>query len=180
MLIVCGGVFIILILSGAFIIVPLDIALNVPICIANAIAFKTYKSQNEKLATTASLLLFISEAAWIALPVIFLVPVALLMLAIHRVKAAHDAPMRIVGSILAFVAVGLSIPFILTLFGVDTSGGFSFSIEGLVTEEMFATWPIFFIGRDVIPGILLLLGEGDGESASSGLSYSAYIDATSR
>ncbi len=180
MLISLGGAFVILILSGGFIIVPFDIALNVPICIANAIAFKTYKSQDEKLAATASLLLFITEAAWIALPVIFLVPVALVLLAIHRVKAAHDAPARIVGSILAFVAVGLSIPFIFTLFGVDLSGGFSFSLEGMVTETMFVTWPLFFVGRDVIPGILLLLGEGDGESVASEPSYSTYIDATSR
>jgi hypothetical protein len=180
MLISLGSAFIILILSGGFIFVPFDIALNVPICIANAIAFKTYKSQDEKLATTASLILFLTEAAWIAVPIIFFVPVALLLLAIHRVKTAHEAPARIAGSILAFVAVGLSIPFILTLFGIDVSGGgFSFSTEGLVTEAMFVTWPLFFIGRDVIPGILLLLGEGGGESVASGPSYSTYIDATS-
>jgi hypothetical protein len=179
MLIFLGGAFAILVLSHVIILVPLDIALNVPICIANGIAYKTYKNQGEKLAATASLLLLITEAAWIAVPIIFLVPVAVLLLAIHRVKTAHAAPARVAGSILAFVAVGLTIPFILALLGIDVSSASDYSTGGLFPESVMITWFLFFIGRDVIPGILLLLGEGDGESAASEPSYSTYIEATS-
>ncbi|MBN2151521.1 MAG: hypothetical protein JW839_08750 [Candidatus Lokiarchaeota archaeon] len=180
MLIAGGIAFVIFVLSGLFIIVPLDIILNSLICVGNAFAFKIYKDQEDKLASTASLLLFITEAAWIAFPVIFLVPVALLLLAIHRVKAAHDTPARIAGSILAFVAMGLSLPFLPFVIGLVFGEGFGLSAGAFMTGNIFVTWPMFFVGRDVIPGILLLLGEGGGGTAAREPTYKTYIEATSK
>ncbi len=180
MLITGGAVFVILVLSGGFIFIPADIALNVLICLANGAAIKVYKDKGAKSAAIASLFLLITEAAWIAIPIILLVPVALIVLAIYRVKAAHATPMRIAGSILAFVAAGLTIPFIFSLLGIDISEGFSFFTGGIIFEGLLINWSLFFVGRDVIPGILLLLGEGEGGAAASEPTYKTFIDATSK
>nr|MDO8084329.1 hypothetical protein [Candidatus Sigynarchaeum springense] len=179
MLMVGGSAFVILAVSMRIIFVPIDIALNVLICLANGAAIKVYKDKGAKSAAIASLFLLLTEAAWIALPIIVLVPVALLVLAIHRVKGTYDAPVKIAGSILAFVGMALTIPFIPFVMSLVFAEGFGFSGEALETGSIFITWPLFFIGRDIVPGILLLLGEGTGGSTASEPTYKAYIKATS-
>jgi hypothetical protein len=112
MLMTGGIVFVIFVFSGTSIVLPLDFMMNAAISVGNIFAFKEYRDRGSKLGMTASILLLITEAAWIAIPIIILVPVALLLLAMYHVKSVNSSSKRIPGIILALVGLGLTVLFI--------------------------------------------------------------------
>ena len=70
MLIAGGAAFGVLISTALFLVIPLDFMLNAVISVGNLFAIKKYKDDGAKLAGIASILLLVTEAAWIAFPVL--------------------------------------------------------------------------------------------------------------
>ncbi|HME50997.1 MAG TPA: hypothetical protein VKM55_02155 [Candidatus Lokiarchaeia archaeon] len=162
-LLIAGGIsFVVYVVSGILFSVPLDLPLiiisNIVIVIGNIIAITVYKRLEAKLAALASLFLLITEAAWPLLPIIFLVPVALILMIVQRVQSVDTKRTRIAGLILAIIGVVATIEFVLVGLSLPLNLGSHFisnlGSEGAVTSS----WAWFYIGRDVLPGILLILG----------------------
>jgi hypothetical protein len=158
-LLIAGGIsFVVYVVSGLLAalvgVLPLVIISNIVIVIGNIIAIKVYKGLGAKLAALASLFLLITEAAWALLPIIFLVPVALILMIIQRVRSDDAKKLRITGSILAVIGLVGTIEF--TLVGLSLLFQL-FSHLG-AGDYVTSAWAWFYIGRDVIPGILLILG----------------------
>ncbi len=172
-LLIGGGIgFVIQVITSAIIVLPRDIFLNVVICIGSGIAIKMYKDQGDNTTKKVYAILFITEAAWIAFPIIILLPVSLLVFAIHRSKSVHDNPTHVVEAILAFVATGLTIPFLFVM-DVIFSNWAGMDVISLSYDSLRVAWSLYFIGRDIIPGILLLLDEEMFVTAASEPVYKA-------
>lgn len=139
-------------------VLPLIIISNIVIVIGNIIAIKVYKGREAKLAALASLFLLITEAAWPVLPIIFLVPVALILMIIQRIRSVDIKGIRITGSILAIIGVVATIEFILTGLSITFNTGSQLFSNLGSGDYSTSSWAWFYIGRDVIPGILLILG----------------------
>ena len=161
-LLIAGGIsFVVYLVSGLLLRIPLDLPLiiisNIVIVIGNIMAIKVYKGLEAKLAALASLFLLITEAAWPLLPIIFLVPVALILMIVQRVKSEDAKRLRIAGIILAIIGTVGTIEFTLVGLSIPLHFG-SQMFSNLGGDYMTSSWAWFYIGRDVIPGILLLLG----------------------
>lgn len=118
-------------------------------------AMKEYKARGEKLASIASLILVITEASWPLVPIIFLVPVAFGLFLVHAIKgeATVDRKYARLAFIIAGIAITTSFSALVAFLYIPNA----MSVFADIGYIWFAIiWAVFFIGRDMLPGLLML------------------------
>jgi hypothetical protein len=178
LLIVGGVIFIVLVGTFAIMVIQIDIILNVMISVGIVLSIKSYIDDKRKLAVVACILLLATEAAWILLPILLAVPFALILLLISLATSQQTTGLKVAGILLGAVGLIFTGLFIAAFFSAYFNVGLGiFQDLSQGGNFFFISWGLFFIGRDVIPGILIALSSSTSSTIEP--SYKTYISATS-
>ncbi len=156
-LLVIGGIMYAiagLTILGVLFVMPIGMILVIA---GNVVAMRQFKKADLKKAATGCLLLLLSEALWIAFPIIVIVPIGVMMLAMQRYTNDPVKPRKVTSVILGILATLFTVVFVLAFLSSFTEVGFGVLSGAGDLDAIRATWPLYFVGRNVLPGILFVM-----------------------